>query len=174
MTHTFSVAMIITGALIMVFSLWESRKLHVMIPFLAEKHRISLTRKINLLQGFMLFFLLGYGIVAISFLTNIDIVGELFVGFVFLLGSVFVFISNSIQAKMLTEAKNTLSGLLPICSYCKKMRSADCDPKKQDSWQALEIFISKRSSVDFTHSICPDCLTKSFPEQAKRILNEKE
>ncbi len=172
MTHIISAAMIITGAIIMVFSLWGSRKLLVMIPFLPKKPQVSLTKKIGLLQGLMLFFLLGYGVVSISFLNNIDIIGELFVGVVFLFGAVFVFISNRIHAKMLMEAKNTLSGLLPICSSCKKMRSENCDPKKQDSWQPLEVFISKRASVDFTHSICPECLTKLFPEQAETILHK--
>ena len=116
MTHIISVAMIITGAIIMIFGLWGSRKLLVMIPFLPKKIQLSMTRKIAFLQGLMLFFLLGYGIVSISFINNIDIVGELFVGVVFLFGAVFVFISNNIQTSMLIEAKNTLNGLLPICS----------------------------------------------------------
>lgn len=172
MTHLFSVAMIISGATIMAFNLWESRKLLVMTPFLAEKNQASMIKKIDLLQCLMIFFLMGYGIVAISFLNNINIVGEVFVGVVFLFGAIFVFISNRIQTKMLIEAKNTLSGLLPICSSCKKMRSPSCDPKKQESWQPLEVFISKRTSVDFTHSICPECLKKQFPDQAENILKK--
>ncbi|SHJ39692.1 hypothetical protein SAMN02745165_02300 [Malonomonas rubra DSM 5091] len=172
MTHFFSAAMIIIGGIIMGLSLWESRKLLVMIPFLPENKQLPLTKKIHLLQGLMLFFLLGYGIVAISFISRINILGELFVGVVFFGGAVFVLISNRIQTKMLIEAKNTLSGLLPICSSCKKMRSQNSDPKNQASWQPLEVFISDRTSADFTHSICPECLKKNFPEQADRILNK--
>ncbi len=47
-----------------------------------------------------------------------------------------------------------LSGLLPICSVCKKIRN---DRKE---WQLLEIFIRENSEAQFTHSLCPDCLTR--------------
>jgi hypothetical protein len=53
----------------------------------------------------------------------------------------------------LAKAK-TLEGLLPICSYCKKIRDADGD------WQRLENYIAGHSRAEFTHGICPDCLTK--------------
>src|SRR5881296_967469 len=44
-----------------------------------------------------------------------------------------------------------LLGLLPICAYCKSIRSDD------ESWQPIERYIGARSDAQFTHSICPDC-----------------
>jgi DNA-binding response OmpR family regulator len=53
-----------------------------------------------------------------------------------------------------------LSGLLPICSGCKKIRN------DRNEWQRLEIFIRENSEAQFTHSLCPDCLKRlyEFPD----------
>jgi len=55
----------------------------------------------------------------------------------------------------LAEIK-TLSGLLPICSYCKKIRD------DKGYWNQLESYISKHSEASFTHSICPECYEKEL------------
>lgn len=47
-----------------------------------------------------------------------------------------------------------LSGLLPICSYCKSIRSDD------DYWQAVETYLVERSEATFTHGICPPCFDR--------------
>jgi hypothetical protein len=52
----------------------------------------------------------------------------------------------------------TLSGLLPICSSCKKIRD------DEGYWQQLETYIARHSQAEFTHSMCPDCATRFFPE----------
>ena len=44
-----------------------------------------------------------------------------------------------------------LSGLLPICSYCKKIRD------DQNYWQQVEAYVGKHSEAQFSHSICPTC-----------------
>ncbi len=44
-----------------------------------------------------------------------------------------------------------LSGLLPICSYCKKVRD------DRNYWQQVEGYIGQRSEAEFSHSICPGC-----------------
>jgi len=44
-----------------------------------------------------------------------------------------------------------LQGMLPICSYCKKIRN------DQNSWEQLESYISDHSHATFSHGICPDC-----------------
>ncbi|MBZ5683187.1 MAG: PAS domain S-box protein [Acidobacteriia bacterium] len=51
-----------------------------------------------------------------------------------------------------------LSGLLPICASCKKIR----DPK--GTWQHLESYIRDNSEAEFTHGICPDCRQQLYPE----------
>ena len=61
----------------------------------------------------------------------------------------------------LTEALahvKTLSGLLPICASCKKIRD------DQGYWQQVETYISAHSDADFTHGICPDCVKRLYPE----------
>lgn len=44
-----------------------------------------------------------------------------------------------------------LEGIIPICSYCKKIRT------DQDYWQQLEAYISEHSEAMFSHGVCPDC-----------------
>jgi len=44
-----------------------------------------------------------------------------------------------------------LGGLLPICSYCKKIRD------DQNYWQQVESYVGKHSDAKFSHSICPQC-----------------
>ena len=52
----------------------------------------------------------------------------------------------------------TLSGLLPICSYCKKIRD------DRGYYHQLESYIHKRSDAEFSHGICPDCAEEHFPD----------
>ncbi len=57
----------------------------------------------------------------------------------------------------LTKVK-TLSGFLPICASCKKIRD------DKGYWKQIESYISEHSDAEFSHSICPDCLKKLYPE----------
>ncbi len=57
----------------------------------------------------------------------------------------------------------TLHGLLPICASCKKIRD------DAGYWNNIESYISERSDAAFTHSICPDCARRIYPE-----LHEEE
>jgi phosphoserine phosphatase RsbU/P len=52
-----------------------------------------------------------------------------------------------------------LEGLLPICSYCKRIRN------EREEWESLETYIEQRFATAFTHSICPDCYTKHVQPQ---------
>jgi len=51
-----------------------------------------------------------------------------------------------------------LSGLLPICASFKKIRN------DKGYWEQMEIYISEHSEADFSHSICPECAKKIYPE----------
>ena len=51
-----------------------------------------------------------------------------------------------------------LSGLLPICASCKKIRD------DEGYWNQIETYIRDRSDADFSHSICPACTKKLYPE----------
>lgn len=59
--------------------------------------------------------------------------------------------------KALKEVK-TLSGLLPICMHCKKIRD------DKGYWDQIENYIQKHSGAQFSHSICKDCLKKYYSD----------
>ena len=65
----------------------------------------------------------------------------------------------------LAEVK-TLRWILPICSYCKKIRD------DKDSWQTVERYISQRTGTRFSHSICPDCYAKEMAPQIEKFESE--
>lgn len=69
--------------------------------------------------------------------------------------------TNQVLQKALDEIK-TLRGILPICSYCKKIQT---DPQ---TWVELDNYVRKHSEAEFTHGVCPDCLRKFFPDVVKR------
>ncbi len=50
----------------------------------------------------------------------------------------------------------TLSGMLPICSWCKKIRDDTGD------WRQIESYIRDHSEAEFTHGICPECAAKAY------------
>jgi phosphoserine phosphatase RsbU/P len=52
----------------------------------------------------------------------------------------------------------TLTGLLPICSYCKRIRS------DEDYWEQVEGYITEHTDARFSHGICPSCLEKAMSE----------
>jgi hypothetical protein len=51
----------------------------------------------------------------------------------------------------------TLSGLLPICAACKKIRD------DTGYWNQIESYISRHSKAEFSHSLCPECARKLYP-----------
>jgi len=59
--------------------------------------------------------------------------------------------------KALTDIKQ-LSGLLPICSHCKKIRD------DKGYWNQIEAYILEHSDAQLSHSICPDCAQEHYPE----------
>jgi hypothetical protein len=59
----------------------------------------------------------------------------------------------------LAEVKQ-LSGLLPMCASCKKIRD------DKGYWNQLEAYIRAHSEADFSHGICPECAKKLYPEYA--------
>jgi uncharacterized PurR-regulated membrane protein YhhQ (DUF165 family) len=62
--------------------------------------------------------------------------------------------------KALSEVK-TLRGFIPICASCKQIRD------DQGYWNRLEAYIQKHSDATFSHSICPECAKKLYPEFMK-------
>lgn len=52
----------------------------------------------------------------------------------------------------------TLTGLLPICSFCKRIRD------DKGYWSAVETYVSKNTEVKFSHGLCPGCAEKFYPK----------
>jgi sigma-B regulation protein RsbU (phosphoserine phosphatase) len=62
----------------------------------------------------------------------------------------------------LAEVKQ-LSGLLPICAYCKRIKEG------KDYWEAVEKYIAGRSQAQFSHAVCPDCYEKIVKPQREKM-----
>ncbi|MFZ1977270.1 MAG: PAS domain S-box protein, partial [Bacteroidota bacterium] len=68
------------------------------------------------------------------------------------------------REKLISELKaalaevKTLSGLIPICASCKKIRDDN------GYWQQVESYIQRHSEAKFTHGLCPDCMLKLYPD----------
>ena len=83
-----------------------------------------------------------------------------------LLGTINVYYLRSI-----TKNRNRikfLEGLLPICSYCHKIRDDSGVENSEEHWEKIEDYIYKKTDQEFTHGICPDCVEIAFPQ-----INEK-
>jgi len=57
---------------------------------------------------------------------------------------------------------NQLSGLLPICAYCKKIRD------DKGYWNQIEAYLQKHTEAEFSHGICPDCEKNFYTDLDKR------
>jgi hypothetical protein len=65
------------------------------------------------------------------------------------------------------EAQRTiLTGLLPICSHCKRIRD------DKGYWSQVDSYVSKHSEAEFSHSLCPSCLREHYPEYAEAIISQ--
>jgi two-component system response regulator VanR len=78
------------------------------------------------------------------------------------------------ELKLANEKIKTLSGLIPICARCKKVRNDD------GYWQEVEVYVSAHTDAGFTHGICSDCMKELYPDfyekmikKRKRAANEK-
>lgn len=60
----------------------------------------------------------------------------------------------------------TLQGILPICMHCHKIRN------DKAIWDKLEAYIEKQTEAQFSHSICPECLDKHYPEDIVESKDE--
>lgn len=77
-------------------------------------------------------------------------------------GSVIVFHLNIITRER--QRVKVLEGLLPICSYCKKIRDDTGTERGAGKWYEIEHYIASRSEADFTHGICMECYEKYLKE----------
>jgi PAS domain S-box-containing protein len=68
------------------------------------------------------------------------------------------------QKKLIVELQralsevNTLRGILPLCSFCKKIRD------DKGYWEQVDVYIRKHSQADISHGICPACVRENYPD----------
>jgi MFS family permease len=67
----------------------------------------------------------------------------------------------SVLRKRAEEETKILRGLLPICSYCKKVRD------DKGYWKQIEVYIAANSQADFSHGLCPECGLRHYPDVFK-------
>ena len=79
-----------------------------------------------------------------------------------------------VREKLIEELKEalakvkTLSGFIPICSHCKKIRD------DKGYWTQVEEYVRDHTEAEFSHSLCPDCIKKYYPEYYNKVVsNEK-
>jgi DNA-binding response OmpR family regulator len=67
---------------------------------------------------------------------------------------------NRLAAELLAAQQKiqTLEGLLPICSFCKKIR----DREDNNKWVQMEKFVSQHSKANFSHGVCPECAKRNY------------
>jgi len=103
------------------------------------------------------------------------VVGYL-LGFIMIAVGLFKWIPQALelqekQEKELADAKHeirTLSGFLPICAHCKKVRD------DEGYWKEVEIYISENSDTTFSHGLCDPCMHELYPEIFEKKTAEEE
>ena len=66
---------------------------------------------------------------------------------------------NEIRLQQAVNEIRTLQGILPICSYCKKIRN------DEGSWEQLESYIMHHSEAEFSHGLCNECYEKYYADK---------
>jgi hypothetical protein len=78
------------------------------------------------------------------------------------------------REKLIEDLKKTINeiellrGILPICSFCKNVRN------DEGYYEQIESYFHKHSGVDFSHTICPDCMKEHYSEEYENIVLKKK
>jgi len=73
-------------------------------------------------------------------------------------GMAFLVSRTAAQTRALAKRVRVLEGILPICSFCKKIRDTN------NTWQPVEVYISDRSNAQFSHGFCPECGERHYSD----------
>ncbi len=66
------------------------------------------------------------------------------------------------QLKKAQDEIKILKGILPLCSFCKKIRDT------KGNWVQVDVYIYRHSEADISHTVCPECRKKHYPEYGKK------
>ncbi len=73
-----------------------------------------------------------------------------------------------LRLQKVLEEVQTLRGILPLCSFCKKVRD------DKGYWEQVDVYIHKHSLADISHGVCPECMEKHYPEVHRERQNRKK
>ncbi len=79
------------------------------------------------------------------------------------------FVTSILEEK---ERVKLLEGLLPICSYCKKINEAPGGKDNKGKWVKIEKYIAQRSNAAFTHGVCPECYEQTVMKEINKVLSD--
>lgn len=72
-------------------------------------------------------------------------------------------VRTHLDLKRAREEIKTLRGLLPTCAWCRRIRN------DAGEWESIEKYVQEHTEADFSHGMCPDCLSEKFPAIAERM-----
>jgi ABC-type uncharacterized transport system substrate-binding protein len=72
------------------------------------------------------------------------------------------------ELKEALDQIRTLKGIIPICSHCKSVRN------DQGYWNKVEKYLADNTDAVFSHSLCPECLEKYYPEEMDELRKKKD
>jgi len=75
-------------------------------------------------------------------------------------------VRTHIELKKAREEIKTLRGLLPTCAWCRRVRN------ENGEWESIEKYVHDHTEAEFSHGMCPDCLTEKFPSVADRMREQ--
>lgn len=76
-------------------------------------------------------------------------------------------VRTHIELKRAREEIKTLRGLLPTCAWCRRVRN------EKGEWESIEKYVQEHTEAEFSHGLCPDCLSQKFPAVAN-ATHDKE
>lgn len=158
MRVSFSVAMILAGAVSMALNLYFARSLFAALPFVDRATRGQIRFRQQIYWGLIAFFFIAYLATAFAFSRDRALMGETFVGLVFLMGALAVGLGIRIQLRLVESLLRQMERLVPICAECRRVRIPD--PEAGDTWQAVNLWFENDAVV--THSLCPDCAARQL------------
>ena len=82
------------------------------------------------------------------------------IGHIFITVGLIIINAQRLEHGLINAKKETktLRGILPLCSFCKKIRD------DKGYWEQVDVYIHKHSQADISHGICPDCARKLYPD----------
>jgi hypothetical protein len=82
--------------------------------------------------------------------------------------TLFILILVNLSVNAYQDRIETLRGIVPICSFCKKIRD------DKGYWNMVEAYVAKHTKAEFSHGVCPDCMEKHYSGYVKTGSDTKD